>query len=141
MIGMPGRVSRLGSAVALLLLVVAFVEVPAVASPPDVATYVNPFNGTQPGAPDFGTGGGAGNTFPGPVVPFGMIQWGPDTTPSSANAGGGYAYADHTIRGFSLTRLSGAGCPNEGDVPFLPTTTAVTDYPVDPFSTNFSDRY
>src|SRR2546425_11371997 len=119
---MPGRVSRLGSAVALLLFVVAFVEVPAAASPPDPATYVNPFNGTKAGAPDFGTGGGAGNTFPGPVVPFGMIQWGPDTSPSSANVGGGYAYDDSRIRGFSLRRLSGAGCANGGDVPFMPAT-------------------
>src|SRR5213082_3533140 len=88
----------------------------------DYTRYGNPFNGTRPGAPDFGTGGGAGNTFPGPVLPFGMIQWGPDTSPSSDNAGGGYAYDDSRIRGFSVRRLSGAGCENEGDVPFLPTT-------------------
>ena len=29
--------------------------------------------GTLPGAADFGTGGGAGNTFPGATVPFGMV--------------------------------------------------------------------
>src|SRR3954447_15460752 len=105
----------------------------------DLAHYVNPFNGTEPGAPDFGTGGGAGNTFPGPVVPFGMIQWGPDTSPSSANAGGGYAYGDSRIRGFSVRRLSGAGCANEGDVPFLPTPAAPASSPVDPLSTDFRD--
>src|SRR3954464_15418566 len=101
--------------------------------------YVNPCNGTEPGAPDFGTGGGAGNTFPGPVVPFGMIQWGPDTSPSSANAGGGYAYGDSRIRGFSVRRLSGAGCANEGDFPLLPTTSPVTESPVKPESTEFRD--
>ena len=105
----------------------------------DLARYVNPFNGTQPGAPDFGTGGGAGNTFPGPVVPFGMIQWGPDTSPASANAGGGYAYGDQKIRGFSVRRLSGAGCANEGDFPFLPTTAPITKSPVGPLSTEFAD--
>jgi predicted alpha-1,2-mannosidase len=105
----------------------------------DLARYVNPFAGTAPGAPDFGTGGGAGNTFPGPVVPFGMIQWGPDTSPGSANAGGGYAYGDTRIRGFSVRRLSGAGCANEGDFPFLPTTAPIDASPVGPLSTEFSD--
>jgi putative alpha-1,2-mannosidase len=115
------------------------VATPAAAATP--ASYVNPFNGTLPGAPDFGTGGGAGNTFPGPAVPFGMIQWGPDTSPSSTNVGGGYAYGDAKIRGFSVRRLSGAGCANEGDVPFLPTTTAVTRSPVAPLSTEFDDAF
>src|SRR4051812_12119031 len=82
------------------------------AGPAAPASYVNPFNGTLPGAPDFGTGGGAGNTFPGPALPFGMIQWSPDTSPSSTNVGGGYAYGDTKIRGFSVRRLSGAGCAN-----------------------------
>ncbi len=107
----------------------------------DRAGYVNPFNGTAPGAPDFGTGGGAGNTFPGPAVPFGMIQWGPDTSPSSDNAGGGYAYGDSRIRGFSVRRLSGAGCANEGDFPLMPTTTPVTSSPVAPLSTEFADAF
>src|SRR5437763_1529431 len=107
----------------------------------NLAGYVNPFNGTKPGAPDFGTGGGAGNTFPGPVVPFGMIQWGPDTSPSSSNVGGGYAYDDSRLRGFSVRRLSGAGCANEGDFPFMPTTTRVTGSPVKPLSTEFADAY
>src|SRR3954464_3196844 len=103
--------------------------------------YVNPCNGTEPGAPDFGTGGGAGNTFPGPVVPFGMIQWGPDTSPSSDNAGGGYAYGDTRIRGFSVRRLSGACCANEGDFPLMPTTAPVTASPVAPLSSEFSDAF
>jgi putative alpha-1,2-mannosidase len=81
-------VGRLSSAV-VIALALSFAGAPAATSAPDLASYVNPFNGTQPGAPDFGTGGGAGNTFPGPVVPFGMAQWGPDTTPSSQNVGGG----------------------------------------------------
>src|SRR5437899_9650698 len=118
-----------------LALTIACVVATSATAAPGLASYVNPFNGTQPGAPDFGTGGGAGNTFPGPVLPFGMIQWGPDTSPSSANVGGGYAYDDSRIRGFSLRRLSGAGCANGGDVPFMPTTTRVTRSPVQPFST------
>ena len=65
-----------------------------------------------------------GNTFPGAVVPFGMIQWSPETTRGDATrttAPGGYAYAATKIRGFSLTHLSGTGCAGaSGDVPFMP---------------------
>ena len=107
----------------------------------DLADYVNPFNGTLPGAKDFGTGGGAGNTFPGPVMPFGMMQWGPDTASGSKNPGGGYAYGDKTIRGFSVRRLSGAGCPNGGDFTFLPTTKALTGAPTQSQSSTLASQY
>src|SRR2546429_3131182 len=131
---------RLGLTIATALAIVGALASRAVAAP-DLAAYVNPFNGTRAGAPNFGTGGGAGNTFPGPGVPFGMIQWGPDTSPSSDNAGGGYAYDDSRIRGVSLRRLSGAGCGNEGDVPFLPTTKMITRSPLDPLSTEFDSSF
>ena len=127
----------IGRSVGVVVLAALAGACPAGAA--DFASYVNPFNGTQAGAPDFGTGGGAGNTNPGPTVPLGMAQWGPDTSPASTNVGGGYAYDDTKIRGFSVRRLSGAGCANEGDVPFLPTTSAVTGSPVDPLSTEFKD--
>src|SRR2546429_219142 len=91
---------RLGLTIAAALAIVGALASRAVAAP-DLAAYVNPFNGTRAGAPNFGTGGGAGNTFPGPGVPFGMIQWGPDTSPSSDNAGGGYAYHHPPIPGDS----------------------------------------
>ncbi|HLL65176.1 MAG TPA: GH92 family glycosyl hydrolase [Micromonosporaceae bacterium] len=84
---------------------------------PDLARHVNPFSGTAPGGPDFGTGGGAANTFPGADVPFGMVQWSPDTVHQQP---GGYHYPDDRIRGFSLTHLSGAGCDAGQDIPFLP---------------------
>ena len=130
----------LGPTLALALAIACTVVTKAIAAP-DLAAYVDPFNGTKPGAPNFGTGGGAGNTFPGPVVPFGMTQWGPDTSPSSENAGGGYSYDDSRIRGFSVRRLSGAGCANEGDVPFMPTTKPIARSPVDPLSTEFDDSF
>lgn len=95
----------------------------------DVAQFVNPFTGTEAEAPDFGTGGGAGNTFPGAVVPFGMLQWSPDTVPGKTNSPGGYTYSDTQIRGFSLTHLSGAGCAVLQDFPLLPTTVPVTESP------------
>src|SRR5215211_5216596 len=80
---------------------------PAPSAITDPAQYVNPFVGTKPGGPDFGHGGGAGDTFPGADAPFGMVQWSPDTVTYQH---GGYFYDDNRIRGFSLTHLSGAGC-------------------------------
>lgn len=65
---------------------------------------VDPFIGTANG----------GNTFPGAALPFGMIQWSPDT------GEGWYYYGDSRIHGFSLTHLSGAGCPVFADMPILP---------------------
>jgi predicted alpha-1,2-mannosidase len=59
--------------------------------------------------------GADGNTFPGATLPFGMIQWSPDTRPD-----GWYHYQDKTLRGFSLTHISGAGCTVYADVPILP---------------------
>ncbi|HZD70248.1 MAG TPA: GH92 family glycosyl hydrolase [Actinomycetes bacterium] len=63
---------------------------------------------------------GGGNVFPGPDVPFGMIQWSPDTR--RRTAGGGYRYDQTQLRGFSLTHISGPGCGAYGDVPILPLT-------------------
>ncbi|WP_405853963.1 lectin [Streptomyces sp. NBC_01515] len=81
-----------------------------VASP---ATVVNPFIGTSNEA----------NDFPGADVPFGMVQWSPDTT--SRPPGGGYEYNDSSITGFSLTHIAGPGCGAAGDVPVLPTVGTV----------------
>ena len=77
---------------------------------------VNPFVGTMPGAADFGTGGGAGNTFPGATMPFGMVVAQPRHDPG-ARASPRYGYADTRLRGFSLTHFSGAGCAALRDVP------------------------
>lgn len=62
-----------------------------------------------------------GNTFPGADAPFGMVQWSPDTKPSY-HKGGGYGPTDHELWGYSLTHVSGPGCPAAGDVPMLPMT-------------------
>ncbi|MBB5955338.1 putative alpha-1,2-mannosidase [Saccharothrix tamanrassetensis] len=92
----------------------------------DLARWVNPFVGTQPGGPDHGTGGGAGNNFPGADVPFGMVQWSPDTV---TRQHGGYSYQDNRIKGFSLTHLSGAGCSTYQDIPIMPFVGEVTTSP------------
>ncbi|MFO7894575.1 MAG: GH92 family glycosyl hydrolase [Longimicrobiales bacterium] len=74
-----------------------------------------------------------GNTFPGAVVPWGMIQFSPETTRGDAMrrpAPGGYQYAATRVRGFSLTHLSGTGCRGaSGDIPLMPLTRRVTSSP------------
>lgn len=97
----------------------------------DPVTLVNPFIGTQTGAADFSTGGGAGNTFPGATLPSGMVQFSPDTS-FSDNFGGSYSYADTQLKGFSLTHLSGAGCASYQDIAMLPLAKTVTTSPVPP---------
>lgn len=86
------------------------------------ATLVNPFIGTSNQADD----------FPGADVPFGMVQWSPDTP--SRPSGGGYEYNDSSITGFSLTHIAGPGCGAAGDVPVLPTVGAVNNAATDTFS-------
>lgn len=81
----------------------------------DPASLVNPIVGTS----------GAVDDFPGPDMPFGMMQWGPDTTPDRPS-GGGYEYNDNKLSGFSLTHVSGPGCGVAGDLPILPTTGALS---------------
>ena len=98
-----------------------FFSVAAIAQSP--ASSVNPLIGSSNG----------GNTFPGPMLPFGMLAWSPETTRGKHNrtaAPGGYLHSATRIRGFSLTHLSGTGCAGaSGDVPFMPVTTAITNSP------------
>ena len=77
----------------------------------DYTDFVNPFIGT----------GGHGHTYPGAVVPNGMIQPSPDTRIYQWDACSGYYYNDSTINGFSHTHLSGTGCGDCGDVLLMPT--------------------
>jgi len=104
--------------------------VPAGPPPPAVtapASLVNPLIGT---ASADGMPADSGHTNPGPDMPFGMIQMGPDTWPKRVN-GGGYWYDSSQLLGFSLDRLSGAGCPVYGDVPILPMVGAIPSHPAD----------
>jgi predicted alpha-1,2-mannosidase len=117
------------AAAALVAVLLTACSGPGSASPgtstTDVAALVNPFIGTA----------GAVDAFPGADLPFGMIQWSPDTP--SRPFGGGYSYNDNSITGFSLTHLSGPGCAAYGDIPFLPTVGPIPASPSDaiqPFS-------
>ncbi|MFF8912955.1 GH92 family glycosyl hydrolase [Streptomyces sp. NPDC015032] len=84
---------------------------------------VNPFIGTQ----------NEGNTYPGASVPFGMVQFSPDTGHNT-----GYDYGENHIRGFSAVHLSGVGCGLGGDLPTLPTTGDVTQTDYAKYAAEFS---
>src|SRR5947207_16004847 len=71
---------------------------------------------------------GGGNDFPGVDVPFGMVQWSPDTSPSRP-LGGGYSFNATQFRGFSLTHMAGPGCGAMQDIPILPMTGAMPSDP------------
>src|SRR5215211_6044943 len=77
----------------------------------DVTRYVNPFIGTA----------GHGHTFPGAIVPFGMVQLSPDTRLTGWDGCSGYHYSDSIIYGFSHTHLSGTGISDYGDILLMPT--------------------
>ncbi len=76
----------------------------------DFTKYVNPFVGTQ----------GDGNTYPGAVLPFGLVQFSPDTEKKSWRAPSGYEYTDNMLYGFSMTHFNGTGVPDLGDFLFVP---------------------
>lgn len=78
----------------------------------DYARLVNPFIGT----------GGHGHTYPGAVVPFGMVQLSPDTRLQGWDGCSGYYFTDTVVYGFSHTHLSGTGIADYCDVLFMPTT-------------------
>ncbi len=72
--------------------------------------YVNVFIGTD----------GTGHTFPGPSMPFGMVQPGPDNKDRDWAYTSGYQFRDTLILGFSQTHLSGTGIGELGDILLLP---------------------
>jgi predicted alpha-1,2-mannosidase len=77
----------------------------------DLTRFVDPFIGT----------GGHGHTFPGAIVPFGMMQLSPDTRLTGWDGCSGYHYSDSIIYGFSHTHLSGTGISDYGDILLMPT--------------------
>ncbi|WP_236048821.1 GH92 family glycosyl hydrolase [Paractinoplanes ovalisporus] len=74
-----------------------------------------------------------GETLPGAVTPYGMVQWSPENTAGNQTRTvrpGGYGYNTTKIRGFSLTHMSGTGCAGgSGDIPFFPYAGTVSSSP------------
>src|SRR5215216_4843108 len=92
-----------------LILLLFLLPTPAFAQQ-DLTRYVNPFVGT----------GGHGHTFPGAIVPYGMVQLSPDTRLTGWDGCSGYHYSDSKIYGFSHTHLSGTGISDYGDILLTP---------------------
>ena len=78
----------------------------------DYGKWVNIFIGT----------GGSGGTFPGPSLPFGMVQPSPETGPIGKKNGSGYHYTDTLVYGFSQNHLSGLEMSGVSNFLFMPTT-------------------
>ncbi|HEX2983825.1 MAG TPA: GH92 family glycosyl hydrolase, partial [Ignavibacteriales bacterium] len=84
----------------------------AFAQSENLSKYIDPFIGT----------GFHGHTFPGPCVPFGMVQLSPDTGNRDWDWCSGYHDSDGSLMGFSHTHLSGTGGADLGDILFMPYT-------------------
>lgn len=82
-----------------------------------LTSYVNTFTGTD----------GPGNTYPGAVVPFGMVQLSPDNGLPGWDRIAGYYYPDATIAGFSHTHLSGTGAGDMYDLLVMPLNSKFTE--------------
>ena len=95
-----------------LLVLALGLAITAHAEQTDYASKVNPFIGT----------GGHGHTYPGPSMPFGMVQLSPDTRLKGWDGCSGYHYSDSLMYGFSHTHLSGTGIEDYCDILLMPVT-------------------
>jgi predicted alpha-1,2-mannosidase len=102
----------------LLLSLLIFLVPSHIYAQRDLTRYVNPFVGT----------GGHGHTFPGAIVPFGMVQLSPDTRLTGWDGCSGYHYSDSVVYGFSHTHLSGTGISDYGDILLMPAVGAKKTY-------------
>ena len=95
------------SIIAACLLAIASIN-PAQSQ--QLTKYVDPFLGT----------GGHGHTYPGAVVPFGMVQLSPDNGTEGWDWCSGYHYSSDSIVGFSHTHLNGIGIGDWCDISMQP---------------------
>lgn len=92
---------KLFSNLFILFIYVAITVFPQ--SKKELINYVNPFIGTSNG----------GNTFPGAVIPWGMVSVSPHNSPGAPS---GYIYGEKYFYGFGHTHLSGTGCSELGNI-------------------------
>ncbi|MCM1501816.1 MAG: GH92 family glycosyl hydrolase [Bacteroidales bacterium] len=76
----------------------------------DLVQYANPMVGTAY----------TGHTFPGAAYPFGLMQPSPHTGNYGWEHCSGYNNDDSQIWGFGQNHLNGTGCPDLGDLMFMP---------------------
>lgn len=98
------------TSIILLLLVFFITSCYSLKAETDFCKYVNPFIGTAY----------TGHTFPGATYPFGFMQPGPQTGRHEWQYCSGYYASDSIMEGFSQNRLNGTGCPDLGDILFMP---------------------
>lgn len=90
--------------------------------------YVDPFIGTDED----------GHTFPGAIVPFGMIQPSPDNGDHGFNWCSGYHFTSNRIYGFSHTHYSGTGAETLCDISVMPLKDTAATW--EPVRSEFSHR-
>ena len=105
---------RTMSASGMRKLVIATAMLALTAAPvlADLVDHIDPFIGT----------GAHGHTFPGPTLPFGMVQLSPDTRLTGWDGCSLYHDSDRVVFGFSHTHLSGTGVGDYGDILLMPLT-------------------
>ncbi|WP_430932088.1 GH92 family glycosyl hydrolase [Saccharicrinis sp. 156] len=107
--------------IALILIPVLFScqtqKKKAVNDTKSLTSYVDPFIGTD----------GPGNTYPGAVVPFGMVQLSPDNGLPGWDRIAGYFWQDSTIAGFSHKHLTGTGAGDLYDILVMPYNSRFTN--------------
>jgi len=87
----------------LIGIIFSILFVPGPIRAQEVTDYVDPFVGTANG----------GNTFPGAVLPWGMVSVSPHTAPGSPS---GYLHSNDTFYGLGHVHLSGTGCSDLGSI-------------------------
>ncbi len=73
--------------------------------------YVDPMIGSSNG----------GNTFPGAVVPWGMVHAAPHTSRDKSKSGSRYFHGDNFIYGFGQVHASGDDCSSYANINLMPT--------------------
>lgn len=111
--------------VVALYMVLGNDTVKAQVNPKQPVDYVNPFIGTG-ARHSTKRGWGHGYTYPGAVVPWGMVSVSPHTAPGTEN---GYIYGKPYLYGFGHVQLSGVGCSDLGNVVLMPTVGVIHTTP------------
>lgn len=113
----------------ILFITILLLHLPALSQTSEVKDligYINPFIGTS----------NYGNTFPGAVVPWGMVSVSPH---NSLNAVTGYLYGEKDFYGFGMVHLSGVGCPELGSV-LIAITDSDSSLAPDDFKSTYSNE-
>jgi predicted alpha-1,2-mannosidase len=111
----------------IILLIISGTKIYAQLNSDDLTQYVNPFIGTA----------NNGNTFPGAVVPWGMVSVSPHNSPGSPS---GYIHGEKFFYGFGHVHLSGTGCADLGSIVIIPSQGEIQTNPEKYRSTYSSEK-